>query len=97
VSKWRLGQLWDGCEWLHSSVVLNKGKFPFILASSKTCVAITWPDASLHLSPQKFKATVLPAFGPHHVGTSLIQSTPSKKLSKMAGNLSARFFYCGWS
>jgi len=33
VSKWRLGQSWDG--WLHSSVVLNEDvccKFPFVLA-----------------------------------------------------------------
>jgi len=34
---------------------------------------------------------------PTHVGTLLIQSTPSKKLSKMAGNLAARFLYSGWS
>ena len=38
---------WDSCEWLYSSVVLNKGvccKFPFILAGLKTCVAhiLTW-------------------------------------------------------
>ena len=41
VSKWRFGQSLDGCEWLHSSVVLNKDvccKFPFILASLKTYV-----------------------------------------------------------
>ena len=25
LSKWRLGQSWDGCEWLHSCVVLNNG------------------------------------------------------------------------
>jgi len=51
VSKWRLGQSWDGCEWLHSSVVLNKGvccKFPFILVNSKTVSPITWPDAYTH-------------------------------------------------
>ena len=42
MSKRKLGQFWDGCEWLRSSVVLNKGvchKFPFILASLKTCMA----------------------------------------------------------
>jgi len=42
VCKWRLCQSWDGCEWLYSYVVLNKGvccKFPFMLASLKTCVA----------------------------------------------------------
>jgi len=34
-----LGQSWDGCKWLHSSVVLNKGvcyEFPFILTILKT-------------------------------------------------------------
>ena len=57
VSKWSFGQSWDGHEWLHSSVVLNKGvccKFPFILASSKACEAHNLADASLHLSLQKF-------------------------------------------
>jgi len=80
---------WDGCEWLHSSVVLNKGVCYLILASLKT---ITWPNASLHLSLLKFKMTILPASGPlppAHVRTCLIQSTPSKKLSKMVGNLPA--------
>jgi len=36
VSKWKLVQSWDDCEWLHSSVVLNKVVccvFPFISAS----------------------------------------------------------------
>jgi len=37
-----LGPFWDGCEWLHSYVVLNKGvycEFPIILASSEACEA----------------------------------------------------------
>jgi len=37
-----VSQSQDGCKWLHSSVVLNKGvccKFPFILASLKTWMA----------------------------------------------------------
>jgi len=41
VSKWGLGQSWNGYEWLHSSVVLNKDvcyNFPFILASLNTCM-----------------------------------------------------------
>ena len=38
----KLDQCLDGCEWLHSSLVLNKRgcmEFPFILAIPKACEA----------------------------------------------------------
>jgi len=85
VSKWRFGQSWDGYEWLHSSVVLNKGvccKFYFILVSLKTCEAHNLhPYTFLFKNLNHHFARIQPP-PPIHVGACLVQSTLSKNYLK---------------
>jgi len=48
-NKWRSGQPVDGCEWLHSSVVLNKNLYCKFQPVLRLEWPIGWLNASLHL------------------------------------------------
>ena len=79
-SKWNLGQSWDGCEWLQSSVVLNKDICCKLLFILKTWMAHNLVECNPTAFSYNFlkPPSCLPSPPPTHVGTCVIQSTLSK-------------------
>ena len=66
VSKWNLGQSWNGCEWLSSSVMLNNMSAVNLQACLRIWMVHNWPNASLHLCLWNFKTTILSTSSPCH-------------------------------